>query len=77
MRTQLHTPTEYKQAIARRLKNDLQTAQAYLKMCRHYILESDHDGDSETLYFWANQQDSTLQQIQSIGYQLKVYSNIH
>lgn len=67
------TAGEYKTAIVTRLRKDLQTAKNYLRTCRQAISEAMKEQDEETVYFWANQQDNALQQIEAINHHLKVY----
>lgn len=67
------TAGEYKTAIVTRLRKDLQTAKNYLRTCRHAINEAMQQQDEDTVYFWANQQDNALQQIEAINHHLKVY----
>jgi len=67
------TAGEYKTAIVNRLRKDLQTAKGYLRTCQQYYKEATSQEDEETVYFWASQQDATLQQIEAINHHLKVY----
>lgn len=69
----IHTPADYRQRMIDRLKKDLQTARNYLKTCREYINQAMREQDEETAYFWANQQDTALQQVEVIRHQLKCY----
>ena len=68
---QTQTTATCKSKIIERIKKDIATAQNFLKMCRYYILESDANEDQETLSFWVNQQDTTLQHLQLLNWQLK------
>jgi hypothetical protein len=71
--TTIHTSADYRSRIIDRLKKDLQTARNYLKTCREYITQATREKDDETAYFWANQQDTALQQVKAIRHQLKAY----
>lgn len=61
---------DYHHRMIDRLKKDLQAAKNFYKLCRQSIREATKEKDEETVYFWANQQDNALQQIQAIEIQL-------
>ncbi len=63
--------TEYKQSLCHALHRDLKAANNFLKVCRHYILEAAEKNDDDTMCFWANQQDTTSEQIEMLNWQMK------
>ncbi|WP_407522730.1 hypothetical protein PDL71_15605 [Lacibacter sp. MH-610] len=66
-----HTPDTLRTKLITALNRDLNTAKNYLKTCRQFITQADQSGDNETAIFWANQYDTTLQNVQALNYQLK------
>lgn len=64
---------DYRHSLFAALKRDLTRCRNYLRICYASIQEADSRNDEDTVQMWAQQQDTVLQEIESIKQQLKQF----